>query len=289
MKIALCIALCLFASLFFSQNDTSGQISAIQIEISSTPWVMISSPDQAQFQQFISQDIFLYRDLTGFKKQDGGGFYGNVFEGMAGIKIFFYKKQHSEVFAGLRYGQAVLALTSYVRSESEFGGSFIDPSGKISAQVLKTDYTISYNVVADRFYVPMGITFFTNQRKLFWVSAGVEMCPFLNFSYRFQSSLSYISRLETTNSGNTSTQLAASFDGANYHKNQSMKGISAGGFLGLPIGIHIHPFVKGPRYADQFHVLLTITPLCIFSSSEFGKPTTNFTAIANLGLRYNLR
>jgi hypothetical protein len=297
MPVSLCvktisfIQLCLCACHVFSQTDsTRRHISAIQIEISSAPWVKYSSPSQQQLQTLAPAGIFLNRDVTGYTKQDAAWYSGHSFRGMAGIKIFLRETRRSEIFAGVRYGQAMLAGTFYSQSFTETAAVFVDSlSGRAKLEINEHNSSFFYTVLADRIYLPMGITFFSRQRRLFWISAGVELCPFINFSYLFQSGINYFHTKNTVDAGERFQSFPSMSESEYYTKYQKMKGMSIGGYIGVPLALHLHPFFKSVGSLSRYHLFATLLPVFVFSSSEFSKPVTAPSLVVNAGIRYSLR
>jgi len=274
----------------YSQKDTTRRyVTALLVDLGTGNFHDPSSPSQQELQQFVNGSSLLNLNIEGFKKNYGGSLSGNTFFGMTGFKIFMHESHNTESFAGMRYGQAVLALTSYNNKQVDTLSTFSD-AGQTFFVVNSQEQWVSYGVIADRIYFPFGISVFTSQRRVIWASASMEFCPFLNFSYRYEGIFELIQRQEivgTTTISHPSFNPDPHFFSVSEKKNIS--GYSAGGYFSTPVSLYIHPFNKTKGVAARFHLFFTVVPLYIFSSSQFGKPVSAVSIGANFGLRYNFR
>ncbi len=289
------ICCCIFFPLF-SQKDSSSisqdhqkssSLKALQFDWGSIPNTLLVNPSQQELQAVIPNDVFLNKDLTGFTKAKLNWITGRPFNMMVGFKLFLHQSRHLETFVGARYGQLFIVGTTYQRTLIDTTESITDPfSGNQTFSVKVERQYFNFGIHAHRIFIPLGANVFTDQRKLFWLSAGFEICPFVNFKYQLESQFVFGKWEEEIEAGAEPKSFDFNGEKGTFVRYLPVKGYSIGFYFGIPVVLHFHPFVKEQKFLSRFHAFGSLMPMVVFNSTQFGKPNTRLNLGGYLGIRY---
>jgi hypothetical protein len=285
--------LCLFAATdYFAQTDSTGfKFSGFQADIGTGLYTTPTTLDQQKFQSFIPADALLYADLTGYRAEN---YYttGGRFDGMIGGKAFFRlkkSKRNYELFAGLRYSEAQVAYSTYVKTTYDTLYTYADPQGQTNYLVNKQTDEFGFSIWGRRLFVPLGVNVSTNPDNFFWFTAGIEIAPFIAFDHRFVSSRAFTYYDMIVEAGTDPDQMLAgsSSSATRWQEQQKVKGLGGGAYVGIPLAIYFHPFRKETSFLRTLNFFGTLMPLFTASSTKFSEPAYGVLFQANAGVRVN--
>jgi hypothetical protein len=287
------IALLFLRGVALAQSDSSNfKFSGFQLDLFSSFYLPLNSTDQASLQKYVPEDPMLYNDLKEYKPSNATFISGSFFDGMAGGRVFFSKKNRprSEFFVGARIGEYLATGVNYSKADPEDTlTEYIDPQFGTKKYVIRT-YSSDYyfTIKGSRLYVPVGFNFTTNRKKLFWFSAGAELTPFLLFGHIFTSHYSTFVTEHIVEEGKRPQGFGTYMAGIGNTNLQRIKGIGFGFYFGIPLAVYIHPFRKETNGLQKLNLFISVMPLFAYSSNKYTDAVNSGGISVGTGIRINL-
>ncbi|PBQ32177.1 hypothetical protein CNR22_10470 [Sphingobacteriaceae bacterium] len=281
-----------------AQKDSLKKIrfSGIQADIGTHYFPDYKQLSREDYQKFVKNNKLLYADVSGYKVQNG--YYYTSYEGLVGLRFYATiqdsRKLKKEVHMGLRYGQESNIGLSLNKSTHDTVAVYTSGNNETYYKIRTTDNNYNFGISSQKLILPLGFNFTTNKDKHIWISYGVEVSPFINFKYQFQSyySTSYIytlvkqgdSLMSPENLTTNNSRFNTSYYGGS--ERTKLNGVGYGAYLSLPFAVYLHPFLK-TRFLKHINLMASITPGLVYSYSKFYGSTTAGGANFAVGVRYN--
>ena len=292
MRSILCI---LILSLFFNlraQTDSlkrfgfSALSVEMQLHVRGQYYNAVSHED---FEKFVKNDGLLNRTATQ-KNTLGYSFSNhNFFPGLFSARAFFDVKPAKgfkrQAFVGISLGRIQQLELSYLNSVYDTTGiTYGIDNYTVNVDAYQSAY--SYEISSTKILVPLGLNFITSRQKVFWFSAGVELCPGITAFNRYTSQYAksksqYV--LDAFSSYNKVSSYSRSFGSERLESSQTNKRLGGIGFTGyatIPFTMNVNVFKKIGLFA-------TLAPGYYFTADKFNGSHSFFFVNACAGLRYN--
>ncbi len=273
-----------------AQTDSSNyRFSGFQMDIGSGVYMQPALSDQKDLQRLIDDDPLVYHDFTGFTKTGGYIIYGPHFEGMAGGKVFLKTKSiaRRELFVGLRYGESISMASHYSREQLDTLSSYVEPDGTTNYVIRKFTETYNFTIKGHRLFLPFGVNVSTRQERFFWFTAGLELTPFVTFGHQFFSNYTGWTMDVLVRAGQEPGFFGNNDQYQSDHNRSAIKGLATGLYMGLPLGIYLHPFRKENSALRFFNAFVSVMPLYAIDQSPFSGFRSAFLFNASAGIRFN--
>ena len=286
-----------FPFLFKGQRDSACKfrISGFQLDMSLLG-AASNGGTQEKLQKVVYGNELLNRDLSGYTTGQGGR--SANFDGHFSMRVFAelptqMKHARLEVFAGFRFGSVTLSTTYYYKDNYDTTGVYINPANNAKITTANDYYSgYTYSFVSNQLSLPFGLNISSNKKKRFWFTAGMELCPGINFSSQFEAyhnvSTTGLILNENSQLSNYSSYNRTSYtQGASEFSSKALKGVGFVGYATLPLSINIR-LAKKINWLKHFNWTGSIAPGVYVSENKFSG--TNNGAILNLatGIRYML-
>jgi hypothetical protein len=282
----------------FAQKDSlrKGRLSGFQLELGSPVHPAMKALSQSDYRRYVTGDPLLDADLQNYHGQPW--YFFSVYEGLPALKLYFDLKKgrlwKQELFIGLRYGQEANAGSYHTLQSADTLGVYTDAvTGHKLYEMHRMDESYSYGIRAQSLMLPLGINFSTNQRNLFWFTAGLEIAPALKFGYvftsRYQVSSSRVIVAEGDSLNSRNNYLQDVFSRSKTRSTQRttrLNGMGGGVYVSLPFTAYFHPFRKR-TVLKHLHLLVSVSPVYVFSYNQYTGQSSALAFSTAAGLRCN--
>lgn len=297
-RLAYSIAGVLLITGIHAQRDSLKKIrlSGIQLDLGPALFAEFKQREQADYQRYVKNDPILNDDLSNYKRQPYY-FLFNSFDALVGGKTYMDindgKKFRKELFIGLKYGQEYGSGAYYNGALYDTIGTYTDgASGNKVYELAKQEISYSFDTRAQKLILPFGINFTTDKKRVFWITAGIELAPALNFKYEFISRKQvshytvFVREGDTLNSNNNYTSSRINANVRTESRKTQLGGIGYGFYASLPFSVYLHPF-KRAAFLKHMNLLVSVAPTYMYSYSKYTGAYSGVTMSMACGLRYN--
>lgn len=281
-----------------AQNDSLKKIrfSGVQVDMGTHYFPDYKQLGQQDYKGFVKNNKLLYTDLSGYKEQNG--YYYSSYEGLVGLRFFATvqdsKKLKKEIHIGLRYGQESNIGLLLNKASQDTVSEYRSGNNETYYKIRTIDNNYNFGIISQKLILPLGINLTTNKDKRVWISYGVEVSPFINFRYQFQSYYGVAYNYTLVKQGDSLTDpgnLSSTNNGFREYysgtaENTDLSGVGYGAYLSLPFSFYLHPFLKAP-FLKHINLMGSITPGFVYSYSKFYGSTTAGGVNFAVGVRYN--
>lgn len=282
-----------------AQKDSStkckARIFSIHAELGVPPWLNMQKASQSDYQRLVPNNEMLNADYNGFKSSPGYAFMNPGFQGMPVIKVYADlggKKYKKEIYFGLGFSKEYVSGISFNRELQDTIGIFTDPvNNKTLYNVISINDYYNFNVVANRWIIPLGLNVTSNRDKFFWISMGLQLAPSLSTNYKFVSSYTQ-NTMEYLLEPGEELKYGNGFQKSNHigyngkQTSTSLSGLGFGLYVSAPVSVYLHPF-KRVKVLKHLNPMISASPYFGLAKHKYSNVLTGFGAMMSVGLRYN--
>ncbi|MBL7930831.1 MAG: hypothetical protein JNL60_02960 [Bacteroidia bacterium] len=282
-----------------AQKDSSAKCKArifsISAELGVPPWLSMQQVKQSDYQSLVPNNEMLNADYSGFKSSPGYAFMNPGFQGMPGIKVYADlggKKYRKEIYFGLSFSKEYVSGISYNRESYDTIGVFIDPANnKTLYDIVSINDYYNFSIVSNRWMIPLGFNFTSNQDKFFWISLGLQIAPSISTNYKFvsghtQNTIEYLlepgEEVKYGNGYQKSNHIGFSAK----QTSSSLSGLGFGLYVSAPVSVYMHPF-KRAKFLKHLNPMISASPYFGLAKHKYSNMLSGFGTIVSAGLRYN--